>query len=162
MLIFTTRFSRKKAALIVIALGLAVAALILFLGRRPAEESAPPQLLTNEDRVSYLQSMGWEISPEPVETLQFLLPDHLAEPYLSYNELQNAQGFDLSPCCGKQLSRYTYTVTNYPGRPEGVQLNLYLCEDRPVAGDIFCAGADGFQETLVYPEDAPQSRTAGA
>ena len=154
MLIFTTRFSKKKAALAVLVLALAAAALLLFLLRRPAaEEPLPPQLLTNEDRVAYLQSMGWEISPEPVETLQFLLPDHLAEPYLSYNELQNAQGFDLVPCCGKQLSRYTYTVNNYPGRTEGVQLNLYVCEDRPVAGDVMCTGANGFQETLVYPEN---------
>lgn len=152
MLIFTTRFSKKKAVLAVVVLGLVIAAAVLFLGRRPAEAPPAPQLLTNEDRVSYLQSMGWEVAPEPVETLQFLLPDHLAEPYLSYNELQNTQGFDLTPCCGKQLSRFTYAVSNYPGRTSGVQLNLYVCEDRPVAGDIFCAGANGFQDTLIYPE----------
>ncbi|MCI8738671.1 MAG: DUF4830 domain-containing protein [Oscillibacter sp.] len=153
MLIFTTRFSKKKAVLIVVALGLAMAALIFLIGRKPAEDPAPPQLVTNEDRVAYLQSLGWEVSPEPVETLQFLLPDHLAEPYLSYNELQNAQGFDLASCCGKQLSRYTYTVNNHPQRTEGVQLNLYICEDQPVAGDVFCAGANGFQNSLVYPEN---------
>ena len=81
-----------------------------------------------------------------------LLPEKLEEPYLTYNELQDSQGFDLSACCGKQVARYTYTVTNYPGRPEGVQANLYVCEGQPVAGDILCAGADGFQDTLVYPE----------
>lgn len=152
MLIWTTRFSRKKAVLIVLIMGLAIAALILFVGRDPVEEPAPPQLLTNEARVSYLQSLGWEVLPEPVETLQFLMPAHLEEPYLSYNRLQTAQGFDLSGCCGKQISRFTYTVTNYPSRAEGVQLNLYICEDQPVAGDIFCAGINGFQETLIYPE----------
>ena len=50
--------------------------------------------------------------------------------------------------------RYTYTVLNYPNRPEGIQANLYLCEEKPVAGDILCAGADGFQDTLIYPETA--------
>ena len=78
----------------------------------------------------------------------------LEEPYLTYSEPQDAQGFDLAACCGKQVARYTYTVTNYPGRPEGVQANLYVCEGRPAAGDILCAGADGFQDTLVYPEAA--------
>jgi hypothetical protein len=87
-----------------------------------------------------------------VETLQFLLPEELTEPYVTYNELQAEQGFDLSACCGKQVSRYTYTVTNYPGRAEGVQVNLYVCEEMPVAGDILCAGADGFQDTLAFPE----------
>lgn len=152
MLIWTARLSRKKAALAVIAAGALVIALLLLLGRSPGKESNLSPLRTNEDRVAYLQSMGWEIAPEPVETLQFLLPQKLAEPYLTYNELQNAQGFDLTRCCGKQVSRYTYAVSNYPGRPDGVQANLYVCEEEPVAGDICCPGADGFQESLVYPQ----------
>lgn len=153
MLIWTARFSRKKAVLAVIAMGVVMAALIILVGHLPSkEDEAPPQLTDNNQRVAYLQSLGWEVEAEPLETLQFLLPNALAEPYLSYNELQKAQGFDLSACCGKQVSRFTYAVTNYPGRPEGVQLNLYICGDTPVAGDIFCAGANGFQETLVYPE----------
>lgn len=69
MLIFTTRFSKKKAVLIVVALGLAMAALIFLIGRKPAEDPAPPQLVTNEDRVAYLQSLGWEVSPEPVRIM---------------------------------------------------------------------------------------------
>ena len=148
MLIWTAKFSRKKAVAAVIAMGIVMAALIILMCR--IDEAAEPPLLTdNTQRVTYLQSLGWEVEPEPVETLQFLLPDTLAEPYLSYNQLQTAQGFDLTPCLGKQVSRYTYTVTNYPGRTEGVQANLYICEDRPVAGDICCPGANGFQEALV-------------
>ena len=152
MLIWTTRFSKKKAVLAVLALGAVLAALICFLGRGGGGEEEPlPQLLSNEDRVAYLQSLGWEVEEEPLETLQFLLPAKLSETYLRYNQLQTPQGFDLTRCCGKQLSRYTYAVTNYPGRAEGVQLNLYLCEDRPAAGDVLCPGADGFQVGLAYP-----------
>ena len=148
MLIWTAKFSRKKAVAAVIAMGIVMAALIILMGRMN-ETPEPPLLTDNAQRVTYLQSLGWEVKSEPVETLQFLLPDSLAEPYLSYNELQTAQGFDLTPCLGKQVSRYTYTVTNYPDRAEGVQANLYICEDRPVAGDICCPGANGFQEALV-------------
>lgn len=156
MLIWSTRLTRKKAVLCVLALGAVLAALILLAGRahdRRAEAQAP-QLTSNEERVTYLRSMGWELRPEPLETLQFLLPEELAEPYLSYNALQEAQGFDLSRCCGKQVARYTYAVTNYPGRAEGVQLNLYICEDQPVAGDVCCPGVEGFRETLAYPAAA--------
>lgn len=150
MLIWTAKFSRKKAVAAVLVMGAVIAALIILMGRMTSEESAEaPQLTDNTQRVSYLQSLGWEVAPEPVETLQFLLPETLAEPYLTYNELQKSQGFDLSACCGKQVSRYTYTITNYPDRAEGIQANLYLCEDRPVAGDICCPGADGFQEALI-------------
>lgn len=154
MLIWTTRFSRKKAVLAVVLLGLTAAAAILLLGRTSDTKALPDVLLaTNADRVSYLESFGWTVEAEPVETLQFLLPEKLEEPYQSYNKLQEAQGFDLSACCGKQVARYTYTVTNYPGRADGVQANLYVCEESPVAGDILCAGADGFQDTLLYPEN---------
>lgn len=156
MMIRAIRLTRKRAALAVIAAGGLVAALILLLGRGGESRSAPaqPPLPDNADRVAYLKALGWTVEAEPVTTLQFLLPSQLKGDYLTYNELQKAQGFDLSACCGKQVTRYTYTVTNYPGRPEGVQLNLYVCEDLPVAGDIVCTGADGFQDTLVYPEAA--------
>ena len=120
MMIWTARFSRKKAVFAVILMGVVMAALILLMGRMPEDSPAAPELTTNQERVAYLQSLGWEVSEEPLETLQFLLPDHLDEPYLSYNELQKKQGFDLSVCCGKQVSRYTYAVTNYPGRAADV------------------------------------------
>ena len=155
MFIVTTRFTRKKAVWSVILFGLILALLILLVSRlTSSEEPSRPQLTDNTQRIAYLQSLGWEAEQEPLETLQFLLPNQLEEPYLSYNRLQLAQGFDLSACCGKQVSRYTYAITNYPGRSEGVQANLYICENLPVAGDICCPGSDGFQEPLVPEERA--------
>ena len=154
MLIFTPRPSKKKAAFAVIAAGVILAAIILLVGHFQDQRAGDlPQLTDNTQRITYLQSLGWEVESEPVETLQFLLPDPLEEPYLTYNELQKEQGFDLTACCGRQVSRYTYAVTNYPGRPSGVQLNLYICEGVPVAGDVCCPGADGFQHTLAFPEE---------
>lgn len=156
MLIWTARVSKKTKAVVAVILAGVLAAVVLFLAGHSGsgESDAAWQLTSNVDRIAYLASMGWQVEEEPVETLQFLLPEELEEPYLTYNELQDAQGFDLSACCGKQVARYTYTVTNYPGRTEGVQANLYVCEGQPVAGDILCAGADGFQDTLVYPAES--------
>ena len=158
MMIQAIRLTRKKAAAAVIAAGAVLAALILLLGQRGGEpaQAERPLLADNEARVAYLQDLGWELLPEPVTTLQFLLPPKLSGDYIAYNALQKSQGFDLEPCCGKQVTRYTYTVTNYPDRPEGVQLNLYLCEDLPVAGDVVCTGADGFQNPLAYPESGTE------
>ena len=151
MMIWTAKFSRKKAVAAILFFGVVMAALILLAGRTPEEPEAPlPKLAGNEERVAYLQSLGWEVEPEPIETLQFLLPAELEEPYRSYNELQLSQGFDLSRCCGKQVSRYTYAVTNYPEQAEGVQANLYVCEDVPVAGDVCSSGTNGFQEPLLF------------
>lgn len=155
MLIWTTRFSRKKAVLSVLAFGLVLMLLILLTARLKTGPEPLPQLADNPQRVAYLHSLGWEVAEEPLETLQFLLPNPLTEPYLSYNDLQLEQGFDLTPCAGEQLTRYTYQVTNYPDRPTGVQANLYLWEETPVAGDLCCAGADGFQLPLI--QKAPES-----
>ena len=152
MLIWTARFSRKKAALAVIVLGLVLALVIVLAGRLPSDSPAVAVVLSDSaQRVAYLESLGWQVDPEPLETLQFLMPETLEEPYLSYNQLQLEQGFDLTECCGRQLSRYTYRVTNYPGRASGVQANLYVCEDVLAGGDIFCPGADGFQAPLAFP-----------
>jgi hypothetical protein len=149
MLIVTTRFSKKKAVLTVIAVGAVMALLVILASVFPGSDGGQPRLSGNAQRISYLQSLGWEVEPDPLETLQFLLPETLAEPYLTYNRLQKEQGFDLTDSCGKQVTRYTYAVTNYPDRPQGVQLNLYVCEEQPIAGDVCCPGADGFQEALL-------------
>ena len=154
MFIWTAKFSRKKAVCSVLFMGAVMAALILLAGRQDAKPTDTLQLTDNAQRIAYLESLGWQVEPEPLETLQFLLPETLEEPYLSYNELQRSQGFDLSTCCGKQVSRYTYAVTNYPEDIEGVQVNLYVCEAVPVAGDIFCAGEAGFQQTMEYPAES--------
>ena len=148
----------RRKGLAAAAAGLALAA-VLLLGRAPAAvqaflgHRAETKCATAEDGAAWLREQGWEVEPEPIETLQFLLPAELEEPYRSYNELQLSQGFDLTRCCGKQVSRCTYTVTNYPGQPEGVQANLYICEDVPVAGDVCSSGARGFQEPLLRTEE---------
>ena len=118
---------------------------------REAEAPEETVLRDNEDRIAYLKELGWEVDEEPVESMELELPEELTGSYAAYNELQLAQGFDLRDYLGQGVSRWTYQVRNYPDRPEDVQLNLYLCEDRPIAGDIIAGGEGGFQGTLRYP-----------
>lgn len=152
MFVLTAHIHKKRAILLLVAAIVAIALIIfLFNGMRNSGSGGAVPLASNENRITYLQSWGWEVNPEPVETLQLLLPDQLSDGDQAYNELQKEQGFDLTKYCGKQVSRYTYTVTNYPDRPNGVQVNLYICEEQPVAGDVIAAGANGFQSGLKYP-----------
>lgn len=151
MFILTTRFSKKRAIALLMILAVVILGLCVLLLPGEAEDEQP-LLENNDDRVAYLHSLGWEVAPEPLETLQLRLPETLPENYMAYNQIQLAQGFDLTACCGKQLTRYTYAVSNYPDRPDGVQLNLYVCQQLPVAGDVIAAGAGGFQTGLIRPE----------
>lgn len=156
MFIFTAKVSRRSAALAAVVLCATVLLLCILLrgcDARSADKRPPAaQAPTNDARVEYLRTLGWEVSPKPVETLRLTLPDELIEPYLSYNAIQLEQGFDLAPYCGETLARYTYAVTNYPGRARGCQIDLYLYGDTVVAGDVVCTGENGFIATLDYPQ----------
>ena len=166
MLIWTARVPKKKTAavLAVLLLGALMAAAVLLAGRADSREAAEVQLEDNGDRVAYLESLGWQVEgrlPAPPESR---LPAELEEPYLTYNELQSAQGFDLAACCGKQVSRYTYTVTNYPGRAEGVQANLYVCQGRPWRATSSAPGRTGSRtpwSTRRRRTDRPQLPGSG-
>ena len=153
MMIQTVRLTRKKAALAVIAAGTVLAALILILGRGGSgEELSRPQLTGNAERVAYLQELGWQVSPEPIETLDLQLPEELAPQWGEDLTLQAEQGLPFSDCAGQAVRRFTYTVANYPGFPDGVQANLFLCGDRLVGGDIIATGENGFQTVLAFPK----------
>ena len=152
MFILTTHVSRKKIFRILLAGVTVVVVLLLCFSPHPPENAESETLLKNNaDRIAYLQSLGWDVAPEPTESLQLLLPETLPTNYIAYNQIQLAQGFDLNACCGKQLTRYTYTVNNYPDYPKGVQLNLYICDDRVAAGDIIATGVNGFQAGILFP-----------
>lgn len=138
------------AAFLALCVLLALFPLLRSCGKKRLQPLEIPAA-TNEERVAYLASLGWEVNSQPIETLSITLCETLEEPYLSYNDLQLPQGFDLARCCGKTLSRYTYVVTNYPDETLPCQLDLYICEGLVAAGDIVCTGENGFMAGLAFP-----------
>lgn len=151
MFIITAKCSKRRVVKILLIFALLLS---LFLALRACRHSSPPPIIaagTNEERIAYLASLGWEVNDQPIETLSVTLGETLEEPYLSYNTLQLEQGFDLTRQCGKTLSRYTYVVTNHPACPQSCQLDLYVCEGVVAAGDIVCTGENGFMAGLTFP-----------
>ena len=144
------KYSRRR---LLGVLWLLLLAFLGFLLLRSCGSDRTAAAATNEQRVAYLNSLGWQVEPEPVETLSLTLPKELEEPYQSYNVLQRAQGFDLEPCCGKTVERCTYTVKNHPSG-KVCQADLYICGGEIVAGDILCTGEGGFIAPLAFPKDA--------
>ena len=153
MFIVTAKFSKRKILLSAFSLLTLLAFSFALSHRAESKSVSAVSAKTNDERVAYLRSLGWEVTPDPVETLSVTLPDELVEPYLSYNELQLGQGFDLSTFCGRTLSRYTYVVTNHPSCDSGCQADIYLCDDAVVAGDIVCTGENGFMAGLAFPAE---------
>ena len=151
MFIITAKFSRRRAFALVAVACLALALIVLPRACRKSAEAPAIPAETNEQRLAYLTSLGWVVNDQPIETLSITLGETLEEPYLSYNDLQLSQGFDLTRYCGQTLSRYTYVVTNYPDASLPCQADLYVCGGVLAAGDIVCTGENGFMAGLAFP-----------
>ena len=107
----------------------------------------------NAARIAFLSSFGWEVSAEPLECVSVIIPHQFGDVYRNYNELQTAQGFDLMRHRGKQVTRSTYAVLNYPGQAEYIRANLLVLDDEIIAGDICSVYAkNGFMHGLQLPQ----------
>lgn len=107
---------------------------------------------TNEDRIAFVAQFGYEVEPDPIEECEFTVPAELDRVLAGYNEIQRAQGLDLSRYAKKTVTRYTYTVKNYQEYEGTVYVNLIIHRDRVVGCDICSADPKGFVKGLHLPE----------
>lgn len=148
---FTISFRLKRRTVITAVISIIIAAvlggLILFLSKGTGSSAAEPQTTlsakTDEERVQFLQSFGWEVQPQPAEVMELTIPETFDGVYEEYNEIQQRQGMDLANYKGKRVKRWTYEITNYPEEPK-VVANLLVYEDRIIGGDISTVRLDGF------------------
>ncbi len=145
--------TRRRMALMLLALGLVIGSALLLAGCFGGDkETEVITAATNEERVAYLEALGWQVEPQPIETLDLQLPEKLEDEWDAYAKLQKGQGLPFSEFAGQAVKRYTYTVTNYPEIPQGVQANLYLWGDQIIGGDVIFTGQGGFQTDLAFPK----------
>lgn len=145
--------TRRRMALMSLALGLVIGSSLLLAGCFGGDkETEVITAATNEERVAYLEALGWQVEPQPIETLDLQLPEKLEGEWDAYAKLQKGQGLPFSEFAGQAVKRYTYTVTNYPEIPQGVQANLYLWGDQIIGGDVIFTGQGGFQTDLAFPK----------
>ena len=129
-------------------------ALILFIPEYEAGESSSAfsvgknisydEITTNEDRIAFLSQFGWEVETEPLEEEIVTIPDNFNKVFKGYNQIQKQQGLDLEKYKRKEVTRYTYTVTNYPNEKGKVYANLLVYRDTVIGGDICSAYVNGF------------------
>jgi len=99
---------------------------------------------SNEDRINFLSQFGWQVKNDPVSTEKVSVPDSFDKVLMGYNEIQKEQGLDISKYKGKELTRYTYEVTNYNGYDGVVYATVLVYKNKVVGGDICSADAGGF------------------
>ncbi|HPE15878.1 MAG TPA: DUF4830 domain-containing protein [Oscillospiraceae bacterium] len=146
MVIYTAKLQpRRLLRFLLPLLGILIVLLLVrgFLGR-----SAASSLKDNDARVGYLQSLGYEVEPEPLSSAELTVPLTLDGVYADYAALQEEQGYPLADYCGRRAVRYTYAVTNYPTGEANVQANLLICDGTVIAGDLCSVALDGWMRAL--------------
>ena len=136
MLFMTAKLDRNKVLIALGAVAIAILAIILLFGGGSEPAATTANLSSNDARVEYLKSLGWEVHAAPAESGQVRIPTDSSEVYDRYNDLQKAQGFDLTRYAGKTVSRYVYKVTNYPNATEPVYATLLIYKNKVIGGDI--------------------------
>lgn len=151
MFVYSMKASSLKFAGIIMLCVATIVTLVAFIPEyRPAatyiknEKVNYSKIKTNEDRISFLSQFGWEVEKNALEEQSVTIPDEFDKVYTSYNVIQQKQGLDLSKYRRKDVTRYTYKVTNYPDYEREVYANLIIYKNKVIGGDICSADVNGF------------------
>lgn len=155
MLIYSLRANTLKLVGVVCVALTVLIALIAFVptytsgtvSQTAADQSSDysyDKVRTSGDVINFLSQFGWKVDQDPAEVQTVTIPAEFNKIYAAYNELQKAQGLDLSKYMGKDVTRYTFTVTNYPDYQGTVLANVLVYRNRVIGGDICSADVSGF------------------
>lgn len=153
--------ANKKRVIAFLVLAAVVVGACIFLRMEKEQEPQQPQEIvgeTNEERVAFLQSFGWEVEAQAAETREVMIPAEFNDVYTAYNAMQQAQGFDLLPYAGQVCTQYKYRITNYPEKTE-VFATLLVYGRIVIGGDVAYAEVDGFMHGFA-PDSARYGETA--
>ena len=151
MIVKTVRASSVKLIVCIMLSVTICLSLALFIPDRSVtalnangEKTVYTNAETNEGRISFLRSFGWEVEPLPIEKNVVTVPRDFDSVFNGYNELQKLQGLDLSRYKQKEVTRYSYLITNYEGYNGRVFANLIIYRGCVVGGDICTEDSSGF------------------
>ncbi len=164
-MVVSLKANKKRILAFLILAAVVVGACIFLRGGGDKEQDREYSGGTNEERVAFLQSFGWEVGTDPAETREVMIPAQFNDVYTTYNVMQKAQGFDLKPYAGETCTQYKYKINNYPDEPE-VYATLLVYGNLIIGGDVACAEVDGFMhgfaaDSARYGETSESSSSGG-
>ncbi len=157
MMIVSAKVSKRKLLTGLLA-AVGIICLLVFLFNRSdvpetsGDTTAPStDAATNEARIAYLVSFGWEVQETPVETQEVRIPEEFNEVFTRYNQLQQTQGFDLTEYAGKSAKRYVYAITNYPDGSSDYYATVLVHKNRIIGGDVTSTAQGGKMHGFAMP-----------
>lgn len=149
MFIYTLKASRIKFFSVVL---LAVASLLALItlvpdagdaGTVAAVTTDYTGIKTEEDRISFITDFGYEVGGLASQS-DVRIPEEFDSVYTKYNDLQRSQGLNLKKYAGKNATRYSYYLTNYPNYDGKVMITLLVYKNRIIGGDVCGVDGEGF------------------
>ena len=157
MMVMTAKVDMKKIALILGAIAAGIIGIVLlFGGSSDAQTTSAPAGSNNDARVKFLQSFGWDVESSPAESSQVRIPENTSEVFDRYNQLQKANGYDLSKLAGKNAMRYVYKINNYPGATDPVYATVLVHKNTIVGGDVTDTSPNGKIQGFKMPQTATE------
>lgn len=157
MFIFTTKISKKRIILGVVAFAIITSLIIILRPEENAFDVLSEQMMetemvsitiggieTNQDRIIFLSEKGWEVSENEISVTKVQIPTNFDEVYEKYNEMQVEQGFNLEKFKGKSVELYTYQILNHENTEEEIHANILIYKNKIIGGDVSSVKLDGF------------------
>ena len=110
------------------------------------------RIKSREDAADFLAQFGWSVDADTCSVQEVTLPSEFDKVFTGYNEIQRAQGLDLSKYKKKKITRYTFEVTNYNGYEGRVLANVLVYRNKVIGGDICSADVSGFVHGFELPK----------
>lgn len=99
---------------------------------------------TNKSNIDYISSYGWKTDSSPAEIAHVRLPEEQSSIYKAYGQIASADGKNLESYSGKNVTRYSYNVTNHKySDKNNVRANIYVYKSEIIAADISVLMPDG-------------------
>lgn len=148
MFVYSFRMSTVKflcVALLSVAVLLALVAFVpVYSADEPASTISYAKIYSDADRVDFISQFGWQVEETPIDEKNVTIPASFDKIYENYNQLQKNQGLSLGKYKGKEVTRYTYKITNYPDYEGDVYINLLVFKNKVIGGDVCSADQTGF------------------
>lgn len=141
-MVLSLKANKKRILAVIILIGIVISG--VFIMPNLINEPLKFKGGTHAERAAFLESFGYEISEDPVDVRTVTIPKEFSDIYTQYNDMQNAQGFDLKPYKGKECKQYIYLITNYPNTDSEVHATMLVYQNIIIGGDVSSAEINGF------------------
>lgn len=153
MRFFTVRLRPLRLAALLCCVAVAIAGVTVFIDSRQAVPvfgffNKGIAAGSQEERTAYINSCGWQAAETPLTEDEVIIPTSFDELYSEYNEIQKAQGFDLTKYRGKAVHRFCYLVTNFEEAGGDVVITLLVYKNKLIGADISSTEQGGFLRAL--------------